>query len=88
MHIGLFYLVYFCPTTCLVKTEMEVGLKDVYGDGEVVDFPKRPPWTYSTSKEELLAQEEAAFEEYLRCVHSKHGVDRLSYFEHNLEVGP
>ncbi len=65
---------------------MEVAMTDVYGEDDILDFPKRPPWTYSTSKDELLAAEEAAFAEYLQSVHSRYSSGQLSYFEHNLEV--
>ena len=61
-------------------------MTDVYGEDDILDFPKRPPWTYSTSKDELLAAEEAAFAEYLQSVHSRYSSGQLSYFEHNLEV--
>ncbi len=51
-----------------------------------LDFPRRPPWSYAMSKRDLEASEERAFEAYLNVIHSKHTVEQLSYFEHNLEV--
>lgn len=74
------------PITPLPEREMEVGLEDVYGEGSVLEFPRRPPWTYSTTKAELLAQEEASFTTYLQNIHSKYSLRQLSYFEHNLEA--
>uniref|UniRef100_A0A8B9PGA2 GNL1 protein n=1 Tax=Apteryx owenii TaxID=8824 RepID=A0A8B9PGA2_APTOW len=41
-----------------------------------LDFPRRPPWSYSMSREELLRREEAAFR----------GGGALAPFEHNLET--
>ena len=61
-------------------------MDDVYAPGTVLDIPKRPPWSYSMTKEQVEAQEEAMFEEYLKKIYSQHKPERLSYFEHNLEV--
>ena len=61
-------------------------MEDVYGEGSVLDLPHRPPWTYSTTKEELDKREAAAFAAYLHDIHSKYGHSQLSYFEHNLEA--
>ena len=51
-----------------------------------LDIPRRPPWTYEMSKEELETTEEREFEAYLKKIHSKYTMAQLSYFEHNLEV--
>lgn len=64
----------------------EVGVDTVYQPGSVLDIPKRPPWNYGMSKAEVEGQEEAMFEQYIREIYSKHKVEDLSYFEHNLEV--
>ena len=63
-----------------------MSVEDVYAPGTVLDIPKRPPWSYSMSKEELERQEEAMFKDYLEKIYSQHRAERLSYFEHNLEV--
>lgn len=61
-------------------------MEDVYQPGSVLDIPQRPPWTYQMSKAQVERQEEKMFEDYLRRIHSKHRPEKLSYFEHNLEV--
>lgn len=52
----------------------------------VLDFPRRPPWRYEMSKEQLMSQEERSFQEYLGKIHGAYTSEKLSYFEHNLEV--
>ncbi|GCB63812.1 hypothetical protein scyTo_0004480, partial [Scyliorhinus torazame] len=52
----------------------------------VLDFPKRSPWNYTMTKEQLLVQEEKAFREYLEKIYSTFDPVKLSYFEHNLET--
>ena len=64
----------------------EVGVDDIYHPGSVLDIPKRPPWDYSMTKEQVERQEEAMFSRYLHNIHSKYQKEDLSYFEHNLEV--
>ena len=68
------------------QTAMEISVEDIYHPGSVLDIPKRPPWSYHMSKEEVERQEEAMFERYLTTIHSHHKAEDLSYFEHNLEV--
>ena len=63
-------------------------MDDVYVPGTALDIPKRPPWFYSMTKEQLESQEEAMFDDYLKNIYSKYSPERLSYFEHNLEVSP
>lgn len=38
------------------------------------------------SKEQLMSQEERSFQEYLGKIHGAYTSEKLSYFEHNLEV--
>lgn len=52
----------------------------------VLDFPRRPPWRYEMSKEQLMSQEERSFQDYLGKIHGAYTSEKLSYFEHNLEV--
>ncbi|XP_041068536.1 guanine nucleotide-binding protein-like 1 [Carcharodon carcharias] len=68
------------------ETELEVDIVDVYKPGSVLDFPKRSPWNYTMTKEQLLVQEEKAFREYLEKIYSTFDPVKLSYFEHNLET--
>ncbi|XP_029099410.1 guanine nucleotide-binding protein-like 1 [Monodon monoceros] len=59
---------------------------EVYQPGSVLDFPRRPPWSYEMSKEQLMSQEERSFQEYLGKIHGAYTSEKLSYFEHNLET--
>ena len=61
-------------------------MAEVYAPGTVLDIPKRPPWSYAMTKEEVESQEEAMFDGYLKNIYSQHKPETLSYFEHNLEV--
>ncbi|GCC18737.1 hypothetical protein chiPu_0020876, partial [Chiloscyllium punctatum] len=68
------------------ETELEVDIVDIYKPGSVLDFPKRSPWSYTMTKEQLLVQEEKAFREYLDKIYRAFDPMKLSYFEHNLET--
>ncbi|XP_036212319.1 guanine nucleotide-binding protein-like 1 isoform X3 [Myotis myotis] len=70
-----------------VSAEMlELDIQEVYQPGSVLDFPRRPPWRYEMSKEQLMSQEERSFQEYLGKIHGAYTSEKLSYFEHNLET--
>lgn len=51
-----------------------------------LDFPKRPAWNFDLSKEELEAQENRYFHEYLKKIEENYDLRELSYFELNLET--
>ncbi|XP_046987293.1 guanine nucleotide-binding protein-like 1 [Schistocerca americana] len=51
-----------------------------------LDFPKRPPWNFDMSREELEAREHRYFNEYLSDLEKKYDRKELSYFELNLET--
>jgi hypothetical protein len=53
---------------------------------EAVELPRRPPWTATETKAALDARETAAFERWLEGVYARHTIERMNYFEHNLEV--
>ncbi|CAG9764541.1 unnamed protein product [Ceutorhynchus assimilis] len=53
---------------------------------ESLEFPKRPPWNFDLSKEELEAQENRYFHQYLKNIEANHNLKDLSYFELNLET--
>jgi hypothetical protein len=55
-------------------------------DVPIISIPKRPPWSSSTTPEELERQEQASFTEWLSNVYRDYPRDRLNFFEHNLEV--
>ncbi|KAJ1339523.1 hypothetical protein BSLG_005847 [Batrachochytrium salamandrivorans] len=58
------------PITPLPQTVLEIGFEDLYPSGDMIDFPKRPHWNHSDSKETL----------------EKFDPDSLGYFEQNLEI--
>lgn len=69
------------------KTLEPVSLKDQevsdnYFPPEI-DMPKRPPWNFNMTKEQLDIIEHRYFTEYLRNMEK---LDKLSYFELNLET--
>ncbi|KAM6993463.1 LOW QUALITY PROTEIN: guanine nucleotide-binding protein-like 1 [Passerculus sandwichensis] len=81
----------------LPESALELEPDSVYGHG--LDFPRRPPWSFGISPEELRRREEAAFGDFLRALGDTpgdtpgdsggdSGGDRrgLAPFEHNLET--
>jgi hypothetical protein len=66
---------------------MEMSLQEIYRPGTELDFPKRPSWNYSLSKEELDAKEQKYFRGYVENIFRAHtDSEDLSYFELNLET--
>lgn len=47
-----------------------MDVNDFYKHGSSLDMPKRPYWDYTMTKEQVLANEERAFREYLQKVWS------------------
>ncbi|KAM6396181.1 LOW QUALITY PROTEIN: guanine nucleotide-binding protein-like 1 [Rhynochetos jubatus] len=84
----------------LPETALELDPDAVYGAG--LDFPRRPPWSFAMSPEELRTREEAAFGTFLRALRegqspggaeggassTEDGEDggNVAPFEHNLET--
>ena len=52
----------------------------------VLDMPKRPPWKYSMTKQQVERTEEEMFENFLEKIYDEYKLSELSYFERNLEV--
>ena len=52
----------------------------------VIPLPTRPPWTASTTAQQLHEREEAAFNAWLESIYSRWPAERMNHFEHNLEV--
>ena len=52
----------------------------------VLDMPKRPPWNYSMTKQQVERTEEEMFENFLEKIYDEYKLSELSYFERNLEV--
>ena len=55
-------------------------------DVPIISIPKRPPWSATTTPEDLERQEQAAFTSWLNGVYHDFPRERLNFFEHNLEV--
>jgi len=68
----------------ILKTALEVSINDIYTI--VIDFPKRPPWHYEMTKEELETNEVHYFQQWLDDVYDEYPREELSFFEHNLDV--
>ncbi|GFR78050.1 guanine nucleotide-binding protein-like 1 [Elysia marginata] len=64
----------------------EWTLEDAYPNDAKLDFPKRPPWSYASSKEELEQREHKYFLEYVQEVLDQPRAQDLSFFELNLET--
>ncbi|XP_069738032.1 guanine nucleotide-binding protein-like 1 [Phaenicophaeus curvirostris] len=65
----------------LPESALEIDPDSLYGPG--LDFPRRPPWSFAMSPEELRAREEAAFAAFLGTLRDSGDV---APFEHNLET--
>ncbi|XP_025111798.1 guanine nucleotide-binding protein-like 1 isoform X1 [Pomacea canaliculata] len=74
------------PIVKVKEEALEVSFEQIHGSDEALDFPKRPMWNYSMSKEKLEQQEQTYFKDYLQKIFSSHSLDELSYFELNLET--
>ena len=70
----------------LPEEALEVGLDDIYPPEKQIDFPKRPKWSFSDTKQMLEAREEQYFKSWLQNVYSRFDIAELSFFEHSLEV--
>lgn len=68
------------------EKELELAITDPYPSEKGLGFPKRPPWSYEMTREELLRKEEKSYREYLDDLHSRNPPGSLSHFEHNLET--
>ncbi|XP_050293390.1 guanine nucleotide-binding protein-like 1 [Anthonomus grandis grandis] len=66
------------------ETDLEIDGSDFFE--EKLEFPKRPPWNFNLTKEELDGQENRYFHEYLKNIEDNYDVKQLSYFELNLET--
>ncbi|CAG9790519.1 unnamed protein product [Diatraea saccharalis] len=66
------------------EVQMEVKPLDYFP--EELSFPKRPPWRFGTKKEELEAQEQQSFRNYIHKLQESDHWDDISYFELNLET--
>lgn len=74
------------PVRVMDEAQLEYRIEDVYPSTAVLDFPKRPPWSYNLSKEKLDSQEKKYFNSYLQSIINQPRAQDLSYFELNLET--
>ncbi|XP_067094294.1 guanine nucleotide-binding protein-like 1 [Osmerus mordax] len=68
------------------EKDLEVNVDNLYPTERGLGFPRRPPWNYGMSREELLKKEEKSYREYVNDLHSRNPPGSLSHFEHNLET--
>ncbi|XP_060534711.1 guanine nucleotide-binding protein-like 1 [Cylas formicarius] len=66
------------------ETDLEIHCEQFFDPA--LGFPKRPPWNFDLSKEQLDMQENKYFTEYLKNVEMRYDLKQLSYFELNLET--
>ena len=69
------------PLKSVSPKEMEIGLESMYSNDNVIDFPKRPPWTRLDSKQKLEMREEEYFKKWMSGIYSRFPSTDLSYFE-------
>uniref|UniRef100_A0A3Q3WYX8 Guanine nucleotide-binding protein-like 1 n=1 Tax=Mola mola TaxID=94237 RepID=A0A3Q3WYX8_MOLML len=68
------------------EKELEVNINDIYPSEKGLGFPRRPPWNYEMTRDNLLKKEEKSYRDYLDDLHSRNPPGSLSHFEHNLET--
>ena len=76
MHIDLIIKISYCLCLLIACKFMSA----------VLDMPKRPPWKYSMTKQQVERTEEEMFENFLEKIYDEYKLSELSYFERNLEV--
>ena len=76
MHIDLIIKISYCLCLLIACKLMSA----------VLDMPKRPPWKYSMTKQQVERTEEEMFENFLEKIYDEYKLSELSYFERNLEV--
>ncbi|BFZ05618.1 hypothetical protein BsWGS_08657 [Bradybaena similaris] len=74
------------PISPVDKKYLEYKVEDVFPPDAKLDFPKRPPWNYSFSREQLEQQERDYFKQYVSDILDQPRTRDLSYFELNLET--
>ncbi|CAL1548880.1 unnamed protein product [Lymnaea stagnalis] len=74
------------PVKLLSEKHVAYNLEDVYPPTAKLDFPKRQPWNFLLSKEQLEQQERQYFKNYVLDILDQPRALDLSYFELNLET--
>ncbi|XP_029308061.1 guanine nucleotide-binding protein-like 1 isoform X1 [Cottoperca gobio] len=70
----------------VAEKEHEISIEDIFPSEKGLGFPRRPPWSYEMTRENLLRKEEKSYREYLDDMHTRNPAGSLSHFEHNLET--
>jgi ribosome biogenesis GTPase A len=65
---------------------LETSVDSYYPSDCLIEFPTRPRWDSTMTKEEVETQEEKYFEKWLHNVKTSYSNENLSFFEENLEV--
>lgn len=76
----------YLPVHRLNEETLEIDIHHIFFPGSELDIPKRPKWSFSMSKQEIDAQENKYFLEYVTAIENKYPLKELSYFELNLET--
>uniref|UniRef100_A0A1B6C3N2 Guanine nucleotide-binding protein-like 1 n=1 Tax=Clastoptera arizonana TaxID=38151 RepID=A0A1B6C3N2_9HEMI len=67
-----------------LEDSLEINIDDYFEPA--LDFPKRPPWNFEMTREQLEAREHKYFMEYIETLEKLYDFSKLSYFELNLET--
>lgn len=74
------------PYEVIPPEGLEVKASDVFPNDEL-GMPKRPPWDFKMTPEQLEMREQKYFREYLEKIEREYGaLNQLSHFELNLET--
>jgi ribosome biogenesis GTPase A len=65
---------------------LETSVDTYYPPDRLIEFPTRPQWDSTMTKEQVENQEELYFEKWLQDVKNRYSNENLSFFEENLEV--
>ncbi|KAK7094449.1 guanine nucleotide-binding protein-like 1 [Littorina saxatilis] len=74
------------PVIKVAEKDLEMSVESIHVKEPSLDFPKRPPWEFTLSKQQLEKQERSYFQDYVHSILTSHDAERLSYFELNLET--
>ncbi|XP_013073430.2 guanine nucleotide-binding protein-like 1 [Biomphalaria glabrata] len=74
------------PVKLLTEKHVAYSIEDAYPPTCKLDFPKRQPWSYELTKEQLDQRERQYFKNYVLDILDQPRALDLSYFELNLET--
>ena len=64
----------------------EPHISDDYYANNTIDIPQRPPWSSTTTPEQLDKNETKLFSDWLNNIYDRYRAEQLNHFEHNIEV--